>query len=83
MSKNADFFKTCFSQVNDVGLSVYVVYVVTKNGIDWFYWVKLFCFENGILFGKVALWDELCELWDFLVIGRWNAHVCTPTLISD
>ena len=33
MSKNADFSETSFSQVNDVGLSVYAVYV--------------FCFENG------------------------------------
>jgi len=37
MSKNADFSKTCFSQVNDVGLSMYVVYVATQNGIDLFY----------------------------------------------
>jgi len=43
MSKNADFSETCFSQVNDVGLSVYVVYVVTKNGIALFYW-ELNCF---------------------------------------
>jgi len=28
MSKNADFSETCFSQVNDVGLSMYVAYVV-------------------------------------------------------
>ena len=34
MSKNVDFSETCFSQVNDVGLSMYDVYVVTKNGID-------------------------------------------------
>jgi len=34
MSKNANFFETCFSQVNYVGLSMYGVYVVTKNGID-------------------------------------------------
>jgi len=52
MSKNADFSKTCFSQVNDVGLSKYVVYVVTKNGIDLFNWVKLFCFENGFYLEK-------------------------------
>jgi len=31
MSKNADFAETCVSQVNDVGLSMYVVYVVTKK----------------------------------------------------
>jgi len=36
MSKNADFSETCFSQVNDVGLSVYAVDVITKNGIDLF-----------------------------------------------
>ena len=33
---NADFSETCFSQVNDVGLSMYIVYVVTTNGIDLF-----------------------------------------------
>jgi len=37
MSKNADFSETCFSQVNDVGLSMYVVYVITKNGLDIFH----------------------------------------------
>jgi len=36
MSKNANFSETCFSQVNDVGLNMYAVYVVTKNGIDLF-----------------------------------------------
>jgi len=34
MSKNADFSETCFSQVNDVGLSMYVVYVIIDNGFD-------------------------------------------------
>jgi len=43
MSKNADFSETCFFQVNDVALSMYVVYVVTKNGIDLFHW-ELNCF---------------------------------------
>jgi len=43
MSKNANFSETCFSQVNDVGLSMYVVYVVTKNGLDLFHW-ELNCF---------------------------------------
>jgi len=37
MSKNADFSVTCFSEVNDVGLSMYVVYVVTKNGLNSFH----------------------------------------------
>jgi len=37
MSKNTDFSETYFSQVNDVGLSMYAVYVVTKNGIDSFH----------------------------------------------
>jgi len=32
-----------------------------------------------ILFGKVALWDELCDLRIFLVVGRWNARVYTYT----
>jgi len=36
------FPKTCFSQVNDVGLSMYVVYV-TKNGLDLFH-CELNCF---------------------------------------
>jgi len=31
------FFETCFSQVNDVRLSMYDVYVVTKNGMDSFH----------------------------------------------
>jgi len=31
------FSKLVFSQVNDVGLSMYAVYVVTKNGIDSFH----------------------------------------------
>jgi len=43
MSKNADFSETCFSQVNDVGLSMYAVYVVTKNDIDLFH-RELNCF---------------------------------------
>ena len=30
MSKNVNFPKTCFSQVNDVGLSMYTVYVISK-----------------------------------------------------
>jgi len=47
MSKNADFSETCFSHVNDVGLSMYVVYVVTKNGIDLFHW-ELNCFALKI-----------------------------------
>jgi len=38
MSKNVDFSETCFSQVNDVGLSMYAVYVVTKNDLDLFHW---------------------------------------------
>jgi len=37
MSKNVDFSESCFSQVNDVGLSMYVVYVITKNGFDLFH----------------------------------------------
>jgi len=43
MSKNANFAETCVSQVNDVGLSMYAVYVVTKNGLDLFHW-ELNCF---------------------------------------
>jgi len=83
MSKNTDFSKTCFYQVNDVGLSMYVVYVVTKNGFGLFHW-ELNCFALKMdSFRKVALWDELCDLWDFIVVGRWNAHVCTPTFICD
>ena len=47
MSKNVDFSETCFSQVNDVGLSMYVVQVVTKNDIDLFPWeLNRYCFEN-------------------------------------
>jgi len=30
MSKNANFSETCSSQVNDVGLSMYTVYVISK-----------------------------------------------------
>ena len=37
MSKNADFSETCFSQVNEVELSMYAVYVFTKNSIDSFH----------------------------------------------
>jgi len=43
MSKNADFSETCFSQMNDVGFNMYVIYVVTKNGINLFHW-ELNCF---------------------------------------
>jgi len=31
------FPKLVFSQVDDVGLSMYAVYVVTKNGLDLFH----------------------------------------------
>jgi len=37
MSKNANFSEIDFSQVNDVGLSMYDVYVVIKDGIDLFH----------------------------------------------
>ena len=61
MSKNTDFFETCFSQVNDVGLST--VYVITKNGLDLFHW-ELNCFalkvdsiwKSGIM--RRTLWFE-------------------------
>jgi len=36
MSKNDNFPKTCFSQVNDVGLSMYVVYVINKMILNYF-----------------------------------------------
>jgi len=83
MSKNADFSETCFSRVNDVGLSMYVVYVVTKNGIVLFHW-ELKCFalktdsirKSGIM--RRTLW-----IMRFLGSWPWNVHVCTPTLISD
>ena len=34
MFKNADFFETCFSQENEVGLRMYTDYVISKNGFD-------------------------------------------------
>jgi len=63
MSKNVDFSESCFSQVNDVGLSMYVVYVITKNGFDLFHW-ELNCFalkmdsiwKSGIM--RRTLWFE-------------------------
>jgi len=43
MSKNADFSETCFSQVNDVGLSMYDVYVINKMVLMYFIksWIVL------------------------------------------
>jgi len=63
MSKNADFSETCFSQVNDVGLSMYAVYVVTKNGIDSIHWESIrftlkmnIIWKSGIV--RRTLWFE-------------------------
>jgi len=36
MPKNADFSETCFSQVNDVEFSMYVVYVINKMVMIYF-----------------------------------------------
>jgi len=36
MSKNVNFPKNCFSQVNDVGLNMYVVYVINKVVLNYF-----------------------------------------------
>jgi len=83
MSKNTDLSETCFSQVNDVGLSIYVVYVINKMVLMYFIKSWIVLLWKWVLFGKVTLWDERHDLWDFLVVGRWNTHVCTPTLICD
>jgi len=34
MSKNANFSETCLPQENEVGLSMYTIYVIPKNGFD-------------------------------------------------
>jgi len=56
MSKNADFFETCFSQKNEVGLRMYTDFVIAKNGLAWFQW-ELTCFALKMEFfwksGKV------------------------------
>jgi len=31
---NADFFEICFSQENEVGLRMYIDYVISKNGFS-------------------------------------------------
>jgi len=61
MSKNVDFSETCFSQENEVGLRMYTIYVITKNGFAWLHW-EIICFTLKIEFfwksGKVrrTLW---------------------------
>jgi len=43
---------------------------------------NLFCFENGS-FGKMIKRDEPCDFYDFVVFGRWSAHVYSTALICD
>jgi len=43
MSKNADFSEICLPHENEVGLSMYTIYVITIHGFDWFHW-ELTCF---------------------------------------
>jgi len=69
MSKNVDFSETCFSQDNEVGLRMYTIYVITKNGFAWFHW-EITCFTLKMeLFwksGKVrrTLWFWwFCRIW--------------------
>jgi len=80
MSKNVDFSETCFSQVNDVGLSMYAVYVVTKNGIDLFHW-ELNCFALKMDF----IWKSGImrrTLWFVRFQSNWSVkHSCTYTYI--
>ena len=46
-SKNADFPETRFSSEIEVGLRLYNVYMISKNGCDWFHQVlTCFIFEN-------------------------------------
>jgi len=89
MSKNVNFLKTCFSQVNDVGVYIYVVSVINKVVI----WIissrtRLFCFENGLYLEKwhfetnfeILSWivgDYICLCaYVLLVIIYVYVHIC-------
>jgi len=74
------FPKTRFSQVNDVRLIMYAVYVITKNGLHLFHW-ELNCFalkmdsnwKSGIM--RRTLWFVRFHI-NWLV-----KHSCTYTYI--
>jgi len=49
----------------------------------WYDESNLVLFWNWIGF---AIWEkryELCDFYDFVVISRWNAHVCSTALLCD
>jgi len=79
MSKNADFFETSLSQVNEVGLSMYVVYVVTKNDIDLFHW-ELNCFD---LFWFIDPIIQSCEIYYTNLVENihWT-HLCWNSFMN-
>jgi len=63
------FSETCFSQVNDVRLSMYSGYVVTKNGIVLFHW-KL----NSFALKMDSFWKSCImrrTLWITRFLGSW------------
>jgi hypothetical protein len=83
MSKNVDFSETRFSQGKGVGLRLYTDYMISKNGCDRFQWVLTYFSLKMEFSGKVIKRDKLCDFDDFVVVGRWNAHVYSTALICD
>jgi len=80
MSKNADFSETCFSQVNDVGLSMYAVYVINKMVLIYFIesWIIL-------LWKWIIFWKSGNMIWTLCFVrfhGNWPVkRSCTYTYI--
>ena len=57
--------------------------MISKNGCDLFHWV-LTCFYLKVeFFWKRIKGDEPCDFYDFVALGRWNAHVYSIVLICD
>jgi hypothetical protein len=83
MSKNVDFSETHFSQGKRVGLRLYTDYMISKNGCDWFQW-GLTCFALKMeFFWKSNKERQTLWFYDFVIVGRWNAHVYSTALICD
>jgi hypothetical protein len=83
MVKECRFFRNSISPENGVGLRLYNVYMVSKNGCDWFHQVlTCFALKKGFSW-KVIKRDELCDSHELVVFSRWNVIVYSTALICS